>query len=177
MAGVRKEGSLKSNRYARKSAFLGKTSFRACQLMLPDTGVDAWDRGRVPRIRHAADIAWPFPFRHAGRERGPVLTVGLAARSGFPRPAPTMPGEAPPAPEDRADDRAVPPGRLHAGVPAWRAALVALVACGVALLLRAVLAPLLGSQPLFLLAYPASVVAAWYGGFLPGAAISSPKGR
>jgi len=83
-----------------------------------------------------------------------------------------MPGEAPPAPEDRADDRAVPPGRLHAGVPAWRAALVALVACGVALLLRAVLAPLLGSQPLFLLAYPASVVAAWYGGFLPGAAVT-----
>jgi len=83
-----------------------------------------------------------------------------------------MAEEAPRPPEDRPDESAVRPPRLRAEVPAWRAALVALAACGAALLLRPALAPVLGSQSLFVLAYPAIVVAAWYGGFLPGAAVS-----
>ena len=83
-----------------------------------------------------------------------------------------MAEEASRPPEDRPDESAVRPPRLRAEVPAWRAALVALAACGAALLLRPALAPVLGSQSLFVLAYPAIVVAAWYGGFLPGAAVS-----
>ena len=101
---------------------------------------------------------------------GRLGAIVLAARRG-PRSS-TMPEEAPPPSEDLAADGSLPALRLHAGVPAWRAALVALAACGAALLLRPGLAPLLDSLPLFMLAYPATVVAAWYGGFLPGAAVT-----
>lgn len=62
--------------------------------------------------------------------------------------------------------------RLRAPVPAWRAALLAIALAAGATLLRPALTPVLGPEPLFVIAYPATVIAAWYGGFLAGAAVT-----
>ena len=54
----------------------------------------------------------------------------------------------------------------------WRGWLVAALAGAAALLLRPLLSPLLGSEASLALAYPATVIAAWCGGFWPGAAVT-----
>lgn len=54
----------------------------------------------------------------------------------------------------------------------WRIWLLAAVASLLALLIHIPLSSLLGPQITFVLAYPATMLAAWYGGFLPGAVVT-----
>jgi PAS domain S-box-containing protein len=66
------------------------------------------------------------------------------------------------------------PRRGHGiGMTGWRAWLCAAVACAAVLVLRPLLAPVLGHEATLVLAYPATVIAAaWCGGFWPGAAVT-----
>ncbi|HSN32426.1 MAG TPA: hypothetical protein VLU41_07060, partial [Ideonella sp.] len=69
-----------------------------------------------------------------------------------------------------------PPGtvldRAGAGFVGWRAWAAAAAAGLAALLLRPLLAPVLGEEATLVLAYPATVIAAWCGGFWPGAVVT-----
>ncbi|HEX7385196.1 MAG TPA: ATP-binding protein [Burkholderiaceae bacterium] len=58
------------------------------------------------------------------------------------------------------------------GFAGWRAWAAAAAAGLAALLLRPLLAPVLGNEATLVLAYPATVIAAWCGGFWPGAVVT-----
>jgi PAS domain S-box-containing protein len=58
------------------------------------------------------------------------------------------------------------------GMSVWRAWVYAACAALAVMLLRPLLAPVLGHEASLVLAYPATVIAAWCGGFWPGAAVT-----
>jgi signal transduction histidine kinase len=58
------------------------------------------------------------------------------------------------------------------GMTGWRAWACSAAAAAAVLLLRPLLAPVLGHEASLVLAYPATVIAAWCGGFWPGAAVT-----
>jgi signal transduction histidine kinase len=62
--------------------------------------------------------------------------------------------------------RAAVPGRAGNRLGAWLVVVAVVVG---ALVVRPLLTPAIGSELSFILAYPATMIAAWYGGFWPGA--------